>query len=180
MRGFLSCVVGVCLFAPFAQAQQTLPDEPKLVRPARVQAGATPVPVKPTPESRRPRRKHHPFRHVADKNFWLLFAVHSLASVYDIESSQHCIHTTPGCRELNPLVGNRRPRAYAVTFALQLFTQDIPTYYLKRQDDEARENVKAGVKGAKMPPGGRWWFWGNVWTATKLAGGSYNLSRSRR
>lgn len=138
---------------------------------------------------------HLPFRRVADRAFWLTITGHVLASLYDGETTHWCIHHTLRCREANPLFGRRpsRLRMYVTLFAIEGVTQDYVTYWLKRDDDEHRAYIRDGLpfrhckrKGdfyechdepAKMPAGGPWWFWGNLWTAEHVAFGSYNVAR---
>ena len=150
------------------------------------------------PDCRGRKPRHLPFRRVADKSFWLVTAGHVLASLYDGESMQWCLHHVAGCEEWNPIYGKHpsRLRLYGAMFAIEFFTQDWTTYWLKRDDDEHREYIRDNVpirhckragpnyecwdEPAKMPGGGRWWLWGNVWTGVHVAAGSYNIAKMRR
>ena len=149
------------------------------------------------PDCRGRKPRHLPFRRVADKSFWLVTAGHVLASLYDGESLQWCLHHVRGCEEWNLIYGRRpgRLRLYAPMLAMEFFTQDWPTYWLKRDDDERQEYIRDNVyirhckragpnyecqdEPAKMPRG-RWWLWGNVWTGVHVAAGTYNIARMKR
>ncbi len=105
------------------------------------------------PDCRGRKPRHLPFRRVADKSFWLVTAGHVLASLYDGESMQWCLHHVAGCEEWNPIYGRHpsRLRLYGPMFVIQFFTQDWPTYWLKRDDDEHREYIRENVPIEHVP-----------------------------
>ena len=53
---------------------------------------------------------------VSTKSFWALASLNSALTVADIELTQNCLSTIPGCREANPLYGTHpgRMRMYAI------------------------------------------------------------------
>lgn len=59
-------------------------------------------------------------RPVSTKPFWALTALNSALTVADIELTQNCLATIPGCQEVNPLYGPHpsRMRMYATNIPI--------------------------------------------------------------
>ncbi len=111
------------------------------------------------------------FREVADKKFWLLAAENYASSVFDIESFHHCHRVDPSCREFNPLMGQKRPRQYAVKFAIN--TVFVWAIYKARREQILQEE-------AHDRDG--WPSWSKVdhaWTAVNLGTGLVDLLHKR-
>ncbi len=107
-----------------------------------------------------------PKRRVLDKKFWLALGTAYALTVVDIELTQRCIrqHT---CRELNPILGQSRGRAYAVNAAV-LVPVTIWSYHRKKDQD------RNGRQKGKMP----WWLPSVVSSGSHAVGMSMGLYAS--
>ena len=77
--------------------------------------------------------KDNPAPRTADRNFWALTAATGAATVLDVELTQHCLQSVPGCRERNPLYGPQpsRARMYSIMAAENLLAGYL-AYRLKK------------------------------------------------
>ncbi len=144
---------------------------------AQAQATKSSAPAVGGREAYRERAGELRHRKVADRKYWLLTAAQSIAFAYEIEGMHHCHRVDPRCVEGNPILGQNRPRQYAVGIALRGVAPAVSLYFLKRADmrddinlwewcanhySDSEDSATLCSRKHQRRPTGPWWVWGLV------------------
>lgn len=134
-------------------------------------------------------KPHVKLREVADKHFWLSVAGIFGSTIFDAETTAHCINAHPTCTEANPIFGRRPSRARLYGIKLGIASGlSVAVFQYKRMDmeDDIRwrryceatpNDKRCATHTHAITNAPRWWQVSLIPTTVWTAAGIYNTTR---